>query len=98
MQIIARRTLRQFWERHPQAKGPLTAWYAMVSKAEWVGPLDVKAMFGAVVDFVGDNRLIFDIAGNKYRLIVHVAYPYRRVLVKFVGTHKEYDRIDPETV
>ena len=55
-------------------------------------------MFGTVVDFVGDNRLIFDIAGNKFRLVVHVAYPYRRVLVKFVGTHKEYDRIDPETV
>jgi mRNA interferase HigB len=58
----------------------------------------VKAEFGASVDFVGDNRLIFDIGGNKYRLIVHVAYAYKRVLVKFVGTHADYDRIDPEAV
>lgn len=50
------------------------------------------------MDFIGDNRLIFDVGGNKFRLIVHVAYPFRRVLIKFVGTHAEYDAIDPETV
>ena len=55
-------------------------------------------MFGTNVDFVHDNRLVFDIAGNNYRLIVRVAYPYKRVLIKFVGTHAEYDRIDPETI
>ena len=55
-------------------------------------------MFGASVDFVADNRLIFDIGGNKFRLVVHVAYRFKRVLIKFVGTHKAYDRIDPETV
>ncbi|MBX3569146.1 MAG: type II toxin-antitoxin system HigB family toxin [Rhizobiaceae bacterium] len=98
MQIIARRTLKAFWERHNQAEGPLTAWYMVVSRARWNGPADVKAMFGTSVDLVGDNRVIFDIAGNRYRLIVHVAYPFRRVLIKFVGTHAEYDRIDPETV
>lgn len=70
----------------------------MVDKAMWSGPTDVKTMFGANVDFVSDNRIIFDIGGNKYRLIVHVAYPYQRVLIKFVGTRKEYDNINPETV
>ncbi|MNT91021.1 hypothetical protein D3C72_2320570 [compost metagenome] len=70
----------------------------MVNNAIWTGPADVKAMFGANVDFLGDNRIIFDISGNKYRLIVHVAYRFKRVLIKFVGTHKEYDEIDPETV
>ena len=55
-------------------------------------------MFGTTVDFVGDNRVIFDIGGNRYRLIVHVAYRFKRVLIKFVGTHQEYDRIDPEKV
>lgn len=55
-------------------------------------------MFGRNVDFVGDNRVIFDIGGNKYRLVVHVSYRFRRVLIKFVGTHAQYDRIDPETV
>ncbi|ATU94918.1 type II toxin-antitoxin system HigB family toxin [Phyllobacterium zundukense] len=98
MQIIAKKALREFWITHNQAEAPLTAWYFAVSKAEWKTPADVKAMFGASVDFVGDNRVIFDIAGNKYRLIVHVAYPFKRVLIKFVGTHKEYDKINPETV
>lgn len=98
MQIIAKSTLKKFWERHAQAETPLRTWYVLVSEADWSGPADVKAMFGANVDFVADNRIIFDIAGNKYRLIVRVAYPFKRVLIKFIGTHKEYDKIDPETV
>ena len=57
-----------------------------------------KRYFGATVDFVGDNRVIFDIAGNKYRLIVHVSYVFKRMLVEFVGTLAAYDKIDPETV
>lgn len=76
----------------------MTAWYQMVCKADWKSPADVKSMFGTSVDFVADNRIIFDIAGNKYRLIIHVAYPFKRVLIKFVGTHAEYDRINPETI
>jgi mRNA interferase HigB len=98
MQIIAKRTLRAFWEQHPPAEQPLKAWYALVAAARWNSPSEVKAMFGKTVDFVADNRAIFDIGGNKYRLIVHIAYAYSRVLIKFVGTHKEYDRIDPENV
>jgi len=98
MQVIARRTLVEFWERHPQAQRPIRVWFAVVSKARWKGPADVKAQFGATVDFVGDNRLIFDLGGNKYRLVVHASYAYGRVLIKFIGTHADYDRIDPETV
>ena len=98
VQIIAKRTLRVFWEDHPASETPLRVWHTLVEQAEWTGPADVKTQFGTTVDFVGDNRVIFDIGGNKYRLIVHVAYAYRRVLVKFIGTHKEYDKIDPETV
>lgn len=97
MQIIARRTLRNFWEIYPDAETPLVAWYKIVSKVEWTGPADVKALYGNA-DFVGDNRVIFNIGGNKYRLVVHIAYPFKRVLVKFIGTHKEYDAIDAETV
>jgi mRNA interferase HigB len=70
----------------------------VVSQAAWVGPADVKGQFGGAVDFVADNRVIFDIGGNKYRLVVHVAYKFKRVLVKFVGTHAQYDRIDPATI
>jgi mRNA interferase HigB len=98
VQIIAKRTLKLFWLKHPPAEGPLRAWFAVVSRAVWRGPADVKTMFGASVDFVADDRVIFDIGGNKYRLVVHVAYRFKRVLIKFIGTHKEYDRIDPETV
>lgn len=94
MHIIAKAPLREFWGRHPPAEMPLRHWFALVQAANWSGPADVKAMFGATVDFVADNKVIFDIGGNKYRLIVYVAYRYRRVLVKFVGTHAEYDRVD----
>ena len=98
MQVIAKRTLRLFWERHPQAEGPLRSWHATVNRAVWNGPADVKRAFGANVDFIRDNRIVFDIGGNKYRAVVHVAYRFKRVLVKFVGTHAEYDRIDAGTV
>lgn len=76
---------------------PLRAWYAMVTAASWAGPQDVRNSFGNA-DFVGDNRVIFNIGRNKYRLVVHVSYAYHRLLIKFVGTHADYDRIDPETV
>jgi mRNA interferase HigB len=98
MQIVALRTLRQFWEKHPQAEAPIKVWYAVAAKAEWASPADIKRQFGTTVDFVGDHRVIFDLGGNKYRLILHVAYAYRRALVKFVGTHAEYDKINAETV
>lgn len=98
MQVVAKSRLKKFWEREPRAEAPLRAWYGVVSKARWTGPADVKAAFGATVDFVGDNRVIFDIGGNKYRLIVHFAYSYNRALIKFGGTHKEYDKINPEAV
>lgn len=98
MQVIARRTLRLFWERHPQAEGPLRAWFSFATAAHWKSPSEVKRQFGTTVDFMSDNRAIFDVGGNKYRLVVHISYVFGRVLVKFVGTHAEYDRIDPETV
>ena len=98
MQVIALRTLRKFWEMHPQSETSLRTWYATAAAAAWESPQDIKNDFGTTVDFVGDNRVVFDIAGNKYRLIVHVSYPFKRVLVKFVGTHAAYDRINPETV
>jgi mRNA interferase HigB len=97
VQIIAKRTLRQFWERHPRAETPLRVWFAQVSAADWASRAEVRAAFGSV-DFVGVNWAIFDIGGNRFRLIVRISYEYRRVLIKFVGTHADYDRIDPESV
>jgi mRNA interferase HigB len=98
MQVIARRTLKEFWARYPRAEGPIRAWLAVVVAARWADPADIKSQFGRTVDFVGDNRVIFDLGGNKYRLIVHVSFKFGRVLVKFIGTHAEYDDIEPETV
>ncbi len=98
MQVIAKRALRAFWEKHPASRIPLSLWYARVSKAAWLAPADIKSDFGNTVDFIGDNRVIFDIGGNKYCLITHIAYAYKSILIKFVGTHKEYDAINPETI
>jgi mRNA interferase HigB len=98
MQIVAKRTLVEFWRRHPQAQTPLSTWHHGVEGTVWRGPSDIKAQFGSSVDFIGDNRVIFDIAGNKFRLVVHVSYRFKSVLIKFVGTHAEYDKIDAETI
>ncbi len=98
MQVIALRTLKWSWRLHPQAEIPPRIWYGLASHATWNMPQDIKNDFGATVDFVADNRVIFDIAGNKSRLVAHVSYRYKRVLVKFVGTHREYDKIDPGSI
>jgi mRNA interferase HigB len=97
VQIVSRKTLVAFWERHADARLPLEAWFIAASKAEWKTPQDIRDQFGSA-DFVGDNRVIFNIGGNKYRLIVRVSYAYKAVMIKFVGTHREYDKIDPEIV
>ncbi len=98
MQVIALRTLKQFWAFHPQAETPLRVWYAQATQAVWTNSQDIKREYGASADFIADNRVIFDISGNKYRLIVHISYAYKRVLVKFIGTHSQYDKISPESV
>lgn len=97
MRIIARRTLREFWEKHGDAEQPLKAWFAETSSASWETPQTIKDQYRHA-SFVADNRVIFNIGGNKYRLVVHVNYDFEIVFIKYVGTHSEYDRIDPETV
>lgn len=97
MNVVARKTLAAFWTRHPRAKGPLSAWYEMARAADWRSPQDVRNDFNTA-DFIGDNRVIFDIGGNNYRLVVRISYRFKQVLVKFVGTHSDYDRIDAATV
>ena len=93
MRIIAKSTLRAFWERHPNAEEPLLAWYRETEKADWESPAQVKEQYRSA-SFVGGNRVVFNIKGNDYRLVVKINYPYRVVYVRFVGTHAEYDKID----
>ena len=93
MRIIAKRRLREYWEKEPRAEQPLKSWYAIASKADWASPTDVKQMYGNA-SIVGNDRIVFNIGGNRYRLIVRFDYTGRLGFVRFVGTHAEYDRVD----
>ena len=98
MQVLSLGRLRDFWTQYPDAEKPLRAWYKIVRAATWSNFAEARATFGSA-DAVGDNRVIFNVGGNKYRLVARIAYgPYYRVMIKFVGTHEAYDRINPETV
>ncbi|MEY2343318.1 type II toxin-antitoxin system HigB family toxin [Acidithiobacillus sp. IBUN Pt1247-S3] len=97
MRVIAVSTLRNFWERHPDAEQPLKAWYAEAASATWTQPADIKAQYRSA-SVLQNRRVVFNIKGNDYRLIVAVAYKLQIVYVKFVGTHKEYDAVDANTV
>ena len=99
MRIISRKALREFWERreYADAEQPLKAWFREASKADWSSPAAIKAAYRSA-SFVGNDRVVFNIAGNKYRLVVRLNYAYRVVYVRFVGTHRQYDRIDASEV
>ena len=97
MRIIARGTLRDFWEVNADAEQPLKAWFKEAESADWEKPQDIKAVYGNA-SVIGDNRVVFNIGGNKYRLIVKFNYPYRIGYIRFLGTHAEYDDEDAESV
>lgn len=97
MRVIAVSTLRAFWKRHPDAEQPLKAWFEEASSASWTQPADIKVRYRSA-SILKNRRVIFNIKGNDYRLVVAVAYRLQIVYVKFVGTHREYDAIDAETV
>lgn len=97
MRVISRKTLKEFWENHPDARKPLQTWYADVKHATWNSPIDIKDVYQNA-SILANNRVVFNIKGNKYRIIVVVQYHYGIVYIRFVGTHKEYDRIDATTI
>jgi mRNA interferase HigB len=97
MRIIAKRTLREFWEKHPRGEQPLRAWYAEAKNAEWRTPLDVKAKYGNA-SIIGNNRVVFNIHGNDYRLVIKFHYNTGIGFVRFIDTHEEYDKIDAEVI
>lgn len=97
MRVIAVSTLRAFWERYPDAEQPLKAWFEEASNASWSQPADIKAQYRSASG-LKNRRVVFNIKGNYYRLIVAIAYKLQIVYVKFVGTHKEYDSVNAETV
>ena len=99
MRIIAKRTLRTFWEQanYIDSRAPLESWHDEVLKAIWITPQAVKEQYGSASIFA-NNRVVFNIGGNKYRLVVEMQYKANIAWVKFIGTHEQYDNIDVESI
>ena len=100
MGVIALSTLMAFWARgalYQDVQQPALAWYRDVLKADWATPTAVKTQFRSA-SILKDGRVVFNLAGNKYRLVVWINYPYRVVYIRFIGTHRQYDAIDAQTI
>jgi mRNA interferase HigB len=100
MGVISKRTLREFWLsslQHEDSKAQLEAWHSETISAHWTSPLDIKEQFRSA-SILKNNRVVFNIAGNKYRLIVAIDYQQEACFIKFIGTHKQYDQINAETM
>lgn len=97
MRIIIRKTLKSFWTLHADAEQPLKAWFHEALKARWASFEDIKKRYRSA-DVLAGNRVVFNIKGNRYRLIVKIHYNTGTVYIRFVGTHSEYDKIDAETI
>lgn len=100
MRVIALSTLKVFLESdpsHADAREPVMAWYRQLRTADWATPADVKRDIRSA-SILKDGRAVFNIAGNKYRIVVWINYPYRVVYIRFIGTHRRYDRIDAQTI
>ena len=93
MRVFSKGTLRDFWERHPDAQAALDEWYRIARRARWTNPAQIRAHY-ADASFIAGDRVVFNIKGNRYRLVVRVDYPNGRVYIRFIGTHARYDRIN----
>ncbi len=97
MRVFAKKILRQFWEKHDDTEEQLKTWYKEASKAKWKTPADVKSEY-AKASILKNNRVVFNICGNNYRLIVAINYQRQWVFVRFIGSHNDYDHIDAENI
>jgi mRNA interferase HigB len=100
VRILSKRTLREFWESSPKytdAEDPLKSWYREAKQASWLNPADVKEQYRNA-SILKNNRTVFNIAGNKYRLVVEINYALQIIFIRFVGTHQDYDAVDVETI
>ncbi|MEW6469870.1 MAG: type II toxin-antitoxin system HigB family toxin [Bacteroidota bacterium] len=93
MRVIAKSTLRAFWTKHADCEQPLKSWYKEAAEANWKGPRDIKRDYPSA-SFLPDNRVVFNIKGNHYRLVVRINYDYGIVWIRFIGTHSQYDKIE----
>ncbi len=97
MRIIARKTLREFWAQYPDSRGALEAWYIDTKRSTWCSPTDIKAIYGNA-SILPNNRVVFNIKGNNYRLVVAINYEIGIVYIRFIGSHKAYDQIDATAI
>lgn len=97
MRVIAKKILREFWEKHNDCEQQLKAWFREASKAEWTSPNEIKAEYKSA-SILGNDRIVFNIKGNTYRLIVKINFDYLMVWIRFIGTHAEYDKINAKTI
>ncbi|MDH4130105.1 MAG: type II toxin-antitoxin system HigB family toxin [Spirochaetota bacterium] len=97
MRIISKKVLREFWDKYPDTEQPLNDWYRAVEKAEWQTPSDIINQFPNA-RVIPNNRTIFNIRGNQYRLIAYIDYSFKIVYIRFIGTHSDYDCIDAKEI
>lgn len=97
MRIIAKSTLRKFWEKHNDAEIPFKTWYKIAEKEDWKSMQDIKRIFGNA-SIVGNDRVVFNIKGNGYRLVVYIVFKIKKIFIRFIGTHKQYEKIDVKTI
>jgi mRNA interferase HigB len=97
MRVVAKKVLREFWERFPDAEDALKTWFAEAERSTWSTPGDIKAQYRSA-SILKDSRVVFNICGNKYRLVSKISYKNGIVLIRFVGTHREYDAVNAEEV
>ncbi|RZK14079.1 MAG: type II toxin-antitoxin system HigB family toxin [Flavobacterium sp.] len=97
MRVIAKKTLRDFWKIHPDCEQQLKAWFQEASNAHWNGPRQIKTDYPSA-SYISDNRVVFNIKGNNYRLIVRINYDYQIIWIRFIGTHAQYDKVNAKTI
>jgi mRNA interferase HigB len=97
VRVIARKTLRDFWIKHSDCEQQLKAWFREALKSQWKKPGDIKLEYPSA-SFLQENRVVFNIKGNSYRLIVKINYDYQMIWIRFIGTHAEYDKIDAANI
>lgn len=97
MRVIAKKILRDFWKSHADSEEQLKTWYKEASKANWRSPVDIKAEY-AHASVLKSGRVVFNICGNRYRLIVDINYVRQCMFIRFIGTHNDYDKVDADKI
>jgi mRNA interferase HigB len=97
MRIISRKTLREYWDLHPEARQPLQTWYDDVRHAEWHTPADIRNVYRNAA-LMANDRVVFNIKGSNYRLIIAIHYAHGILYIRFAGTHRDYEKIDAATI